>query len=96
MKKAVYFVLALALSWVLMMVFYSHEAEWGGIDETIVGKIAEEAGRPPADPYINVAQGDLLLFAFLLAGALGGFVLGFYFHKLFTSNSDTEPGELGR
>ena len=59
------------------------KAEWKGIDETIVNKFAEEAGRPAQDPFINTDQGDLLLFAFLVAGAAGGFVLGYYYRQLF-------------
>jgi ABC-type cobalt transport system substrate-binding protein len=58
-------------------------AEWSGVDETVVEKFAKEAGRPPRDPYINTDQGDLLLFAFLLAGAVGGFIGGYYFRFLF-------------
>ena len=58
-------------------------AEWAGVDETVVEKFAEEAGRPPRNPYINTDQGDLLLFVFLLAGAVGGFIGGYYFRFLF-------------
>jgi len=59
------------------------DAEWVGIDVGIVGKVAEEAGRPPWTPFINTDQGDLLLFVFLVAGAAGGFVMGYYFRELF-------------
>ncbi len=58
--------------------------EWSGVDETVVEKFAEEAGRSPGDPLINTDQGDLLLFVFLLAGAAGGFVGGYYFRELFS------------
>lgn len=58
-------------------------AKWSGVDENVVEKIAEEHGRPAWAPFINTDQGDLLLFVFLLAGAIGGFILGFYWHKLF-------------
>ncbi len=58
-------------------------AKWSGVDETVVEKFAEEAGRPPSDPYINTDQGDLLLFFFLLAGIAGGAVGGYYFRELF-------------
>lgn len=40
---------------------YHPESKWSGVDESVVKKFAEEAGRPPRDPYINVAQGDLAL-----------------------------------
>jgi len=32
---------------------------------------------------LNTDQGDLLLFLFLLAGAVGGFVMGYCFRGLF-------------
>jgi hypothetical protein len=55
-------------------------APWSGVDETVVGKFAAEAGRHARAPLV---EGDLLLFAFLLAGIVGGFVLGYYFRTLF-------------
>ena len=64
------------------------EAKWGGIDEGIIEKVAREHGRIAWTPFINTDQGDLLLFAFLLAGVAGGFILGFYWRKLFF---DTKP-----
>ncbi|NQT93090.1 MAG: cobalt ABC transporter permease [Lentisphaerae bacterium] len=59
------------------------EGKWSGVDETVVEKFAEAAGRPPRDPYINVGEGDMLLFCFLIAGVIGGFVCGYYFRALF-------------
>lgn len=53
---------------------------WAGVDEAVVGKVAAEAGRHASAPLI---EGDLLLFAFLVAGIIGGFVLGYYFRTLF-------------
>jgi hypothetical protein len=47
-------------------------AKWGGVDESVVEKYAEEHGRAPKDPVINTDQGDLLLFLFLLGGAVSG------------------------
>ena len=57
-------------------------AEWGGVDESVVEKYAEEHGRAARDPYINTDQGDLLLFVFLLAGTVGGFIGGYYWKEL--------------
>lgn len=57
---------------------------WEGVDHAVIEKFAEEAGRPPRAPLINLS-GDLLLFVFLLAGAVGGFVAGYYYRKLFAS-----------
>ena len=57
-------------------------AEWGGVDESVVEKYAEEHGREARDPFINTDKGDLLLFVFLLAGAVGGFTGGYYWREL--------------
>jgi len=80
------FVGALSLGWCLE----AHAAKWTGVDETVVEKFAEEAGRHPVEPLINTDQGDLLLFVFLVAGAAGGFVGGYYFRKLFHERRDGE------
>lgn len=56
--------------------------KWGGVDESVVEKIAEEHGRPAREPIINTDQGDLLLFVFLIAGAVGGFIGGYYWREL--------------
>ncbi len=57
-------------------------AEWTGVDESVVEKVAKEHGREAKEPLINTDQGDLLLFAFLLAGAVGGFAAGYYWRTL--------------
>jgi hypothetical protein len=67
---------------------YAQE-KWEGVDKTVVEKFAEQAGRPPREPYLNTDRGDLLLFLFLLAGAVGGFVAGYTFRGLFP------PGRAG-
>lgn len=59
--------------------------KWPGVDEAVVEKYAKELGREARDPYINTDQGDLLLFLFAFAGAAGGFVMGYYWHKLFVA-----------
>lgn len=56
---------------------------WEGVDKTVVEKVAADAGRPPHEPYINTDQGDLLLFLFLIAGAVAGFIGGYLFRGLF-------------
>ncbi|MEN8264789.1 MAG: cobalt ABC transporter permease [Nitrospirota bacterium] len=60
----------------------SEAADWAGVDESVVEKYAEEHGRAPVDPLINTDQGDLLLFMFLLGGAVGGFIAGYYWRSL--------------
>ena len=53
---------------------------WEGVDDSVVGKFAEAAGRHARAPLL---EGDLLLFAFLVAGIVGGFVLGWTVRRLF-------------
>jgi len=71
--------IALALAFGFFSVTSSSQEEWAGVDEAVVEKIAVEAGRPPKDPLINTDKGDLLLFVFLCAGAIGGFSGGTVF-----------------
>lgn len=56
--------------------------KWQGVDESVVEKYAKEHGREARTPFINTDQGDLLLFVFLLAGAIGGFAAGYYWRSL--------------
>lgn len=58
--------------------------KWSGIDESVIEKYASEHGREAREPLINTDQGDLLLFVFLLAGAIGGFFAGYYYKELTT------------
>ena len=55
--------------------------KWQGVDESVVGKIAGEHGREAKKPLIET-EGDLQLFLFLMAGAVGGFVAGYYWRVL--------------
>ena len=59
------------------------ESKWEGVDKTVVEKMARDAGHPPSEPLINIERGDLPLFLFLLAGAVGGFVAGYTYRGLF-------------
>ena len=61
----------------------SETGKWAGVDETVIERVATEAGQPPREPLINTDQGDVLLFLFLLAGAIGGFIAGYAFRTLF-------------
>ncbi len=85
----------------------SEDQKWTGIDVSIVGKYAEKYGHPPRKPYINTDQGDLLLFAFTVAGLIGGIIIGYNVRKLFIEGDNhknihhgntrsTTPFELGR
>jgi hypothetical protein len=62
--------------------------EWAGVDDSVIGRFVAEAGRPEPRPLFPWLQGDLLLFAFLWAGLIAGFVLGYWGRALF--------GEAGR
>ena len=56
--------------------------KWPGVDESVIEKVAKEHGREAREPFINTDQGDLLLFVFLLAGVVGGFIGGYYWRAL--------------
>ena len=65
-------------------------AKWPGVDESVIEKFAEKAGRPAREPLINTDQGDLLLFVFLIAGTVGGFIAGYFFRELFVKSGINE------
>ncbi|WP_305041340.1 hypothetical protein [Geoalkalibacter sp.] len=67
--------------------------KWPGVDEMVVEKFARELGREPREPFIDTDQGDLLLFLFALAGAAGGFVMGYYWHKIFVAGKKEPPSQ---
>ena len=81
-KNYVMILLGLFVLVSLFSVTVSAEDKWGGVDESVVEKYAKEHGREARDPYINTDQGDLLLFVFLLGGAVGGFIGGYYWREL--------------
>ncbi len=57
---------------------------WPGVDETVVERVAVAAGHTPwTVPF--APEGDALLFAFLVAGLVGGFILGYAYRALFSS-----------
>jgi ABC-type cobalt transport system substrate-binding protein len=62
--------------------------KWQGVDESVVEKVAKEHGREAKTPLINTDQGDLLLFVFLLAGVIGGFIAGYYWRVLMDSRRE--------
>lgn len=76
-------ILLILLSFFIGSRFAFAQNKWPGVDESVVEKIAEEHGRAAWTPFINTDQGDLLLFVFLLAGVIGGFILGYNWRKLF-------------
>jgi hypothetical protein len=64
--------------------------KWPGVDESVVEKYAKEHGREAREPMINTDQGDLLLFVFLLAGVMGGFIGG-YSWRMLVSEKAAKP-----
>jgi hypothetical protein len=78
--------LAIALSWIWIIRDHRADGEWLGVDEAVVGRIVEQAGRAP-EPLVDWVRGDVLLFAFLVAGLLAGFTLGWFAHTLRAGSS---------
>lgn len=83
---------------VLFTIHYSlpvsaEERKWSGVDESVVEKYAKEHGREAREPLINTDQGDLLLFVFLLAGAVGGFIAGYYWRILMVEKAPKLAGK---
>ena len=69
----------------------THAGEkWPGVDESVIEKFAKEHGQEARTPFINTGQGDLLLFVFLLAGAVGGFIAGYYWRALMGKRGEEE------
>ena len=69
------------------------KSKWSGVDESVVEKYAKAHGREAREPFINTDQGDLLLFVFLLGGAVGGFAAGYYWRILITEKSSKVNSE---
>jgi len=61
---------------------------WVGVDEAVVEKVAREHGREAKPSLINTDKGDLLLFVFLLAGAVGGFAGGYCWRMLVSEKKE--------
>lgn len=55
---------------------------WTGVDEAVVEKVAKEHGREAKPSLVNTDQGDLLLFVFLVGGAVAGFAAGYFWRQL--------------
>jgi len=83
MKKAVLILMFAGLLLAGPACLPGRTASWSGVDETVIEKFAEQAGRTAREPFINTDQGDLLLFVFLVAGIVGGFIGGYNFRVLF-------------
>ncbi len=75
----------------LLFVFYFFTLapkSYTGVDEAVVEKFAKEHGREAKKPLIDLGEGDLQLFVFLLAGAVGGFAAGYFWRRLVSEKGD--------
>lgn len=64
----------------------SKEEKWRGFDEAVLEELAKEHGREPKESIITL-EGDLELFMFSLMFGISGFVVGYYFRKIFDEGS---------
>jgi len=64
----------------------SQEEKWKGFDEAVLERLAKEHGREPKESFISL-EGDLELFMFSLLSGISGFVVGYYFRRLFVEGS---------
>ncbi|MBL6989739.1 MAG: energy-coupling factor ABC transporter permease [Bacteriovoracaceae bacterium] len=66
-----------------------------GMDEAINESLAEKAGMPPRDPYINIeALGDVWNTIILLAGGICGFIIGRWWDLLFVGNQKCQKNSI--
>lgn len=89
-------VLGFLLPSALCQVHCAFGANWTGVDESVVEKYAKEHGREARTPFINTDQGDLLLFVFLLAGAVGGFGAGYSWRMLIVEKAPKETAQKSK
>lgn len=87
------FIFFILIFLVLQPFVFSSEGKWTGVDETVVEKYAKEQGREAREPLINTDQGDLLLFIFLVAGAVAGFMGGYYWRVLIDKRPSIDKKE---
>ena len=69
--------LSVCAAWALLISGHAATEEWPGVDEAVIGRFVDESGARSA-PLLDWIHGDALLFAFLVAGLLAGFVLGYF------------------
>ena len=69
--------LAVCGAWGFLISGHAATGQWPGVDEAVIGRFVEESGHG-SPPLLDWVRGDVLLFAFLVAGLLAGFVLGFF------------------
>lgn len=92
MKAAITILSLLVVVLGLSLISRHSKSEWAGVDEAVVEKFAAKANREASRPLIDIGKGDLALFAFLVAGAVGGFCAGYYFRDLFPPKPKSTEG----
>lgn len=92
MKQLHIMIIALAVSILCCASLTTAEEKWQGIDEAVVQKIAREHGREASKSLIDTSEGDMQLFAFLIAGVLGGFGAGYYWRVLLEGKKKSDSG----
>lgn len=93
MKRIVLVLLGLTLLLTIIDGKTIHAAEqWQGVDEAVVGKFAREHGREAKKALIDTGEGDLQLFAFLMAGVVGGFAAGYCWRSLLDGKKRNDAG----
>jgi hypothetical protein len=96
MKEGICLLLTIAILLSGPLCLPARAASWSGVDQTVIEKFAEAAGRHARAPFINTDQGDLLLFVFLMAGIVGGFIGGYSYRALFPPRRRDEKIEKTR
>lgn len=69
--------LSVCAAWAYLVSGRAATGEWAGVDEAVIGRFVDASGQR-SPPLFEWVRGDVLLFAFLMAGLLAGFVLGFF------------------
>lgn len=85
--KSIWLVAGVFIAFCAGLFLGMQQHSWQGVDETVVEAYAAKAGRTPLPSVINTDKGDLFLFLFLTAGALGGFLGGYCFRGMFPSKA---------
>jgi len=80
--------LVVGAAWAFLVKGHAGTGQWPGVDEAVIGRFVDESGQR-SPPLFDWVRGDVLLFAFLMAGLLAGFVLGFFARSAFGREQGT-------
>ena len=70
-------------------------SSFSGMDEAVNEHLAEQAGRPAHEPYIDTeSMGDIWNALLLLAGGICGFIIGRGWDKVFVNKSRSESDPI--